>query len=49
MEVIDVAIDLKTSLVKDLERALFKVKSWKEVSTDVNLEHDLLKAKCSLK
>ena len=40
MEDTDVAIDLKTSSVKDLERALFKVKSWKEVSTDVNHEHE---------
>jgi hypothetical protein len=40
MVVTDVEIDLKTSLVKDSEKALFKAKSWKEVSTDVNQEHE---------
>jgi|TARA_B110001450_G_scaffold99259_1_gene94119 hypothetical protein len=46
MEDIDVVIDLKTSSVKDSERALCNPKSWKEVSTDVNQEHELLQANC---
>ena len=46
MEDIDVVIDLKTSSVKDSERALSNPKSWKEVSTDVNQEHELLQANC---
>ena len=41
MEDTDVEIDLKISSVKDSERALFNPKSWKEVSTDVNREHEL--------